>query len=98
MFPQMKSLEIFKKLEITHTRKRHIIQVLHILPRKLDQITLVRAWGRTYGLPILVTNCSNNYGLHQFPEKLIPLTIINALKGMQSQFMALENRYVIAFC
>ncbi len=43
---------------------------------------LVRAWGRTYGLPILVTNCSNNYGPYQFPEKLIPLTIINALKGM----------------
>jgi dTDP-glucose 4,6-dehydratase len=40
---------------------------------------LVRAWGHTYGLPILVTNCSNNYGPRQFPEKLIPLTIINAL-------------------
>lgn len=42
---------------------------------------LVRAWGYTYGLPILVTNCSNNYGPYQFPEKLIPLTIINALEG-----------------
>lgn len=42
---------------------------------------LVRAWGRTYGLPILVTNCSNNYGPFHFPEKLIPLTIINALEG-----------------
>lgn len=42
---------------------------------------LVRAWQRTYGLPTLVTNCSNNYGPRQFPEKLIPLTIINALKG-----------------
>lgn len=42
---------------------------------------LVRAWGRTYGLPILVTNCSNNYGPYHFPEKLIPLTILNALKG-----------------
>jgi dTDP-glucose 4,6-dehydratase len=41
----------------------------------------VRAWGHTYGLPILLTNCSNNYGPHQFPEKLIPLTIIKALKG-----------------
>ena len=37
---------------------------------------LVRAWGHTYGLPVLITNCSNNYGPHQFPEKLIPLTII----------------------
>jgi dTDP-glucose 4,6-dehydratase len=42
---------------------------------------LVRAWGHTYGLPILVTNCSNNYGPHQFPEKLIPLTIIKGLAG-----------------
>jgi len=41
---------------------------------------LVRAWGHTYGLPILLTNCSNNYGPHQFPEKLIPLTIIKGLK------------------
>ena len=42
---------------------------------------LVRAWGRTYGLPILVTNCSNNYGPCQFPEKLIPHMILNALAG-----------------
>lgn len=40
---------------------------------------LVRAWHRTYNLPILVTNCSNNYGPYHFPEKLIPLTILNAL-------------------
>jgi dTDP-glucose 4,6-dehydratase len=43
---------------------------------------LVRAWHRTYGLPIVVTNCSNNYGPYQFPEKLIPLMILNALNGM----------------
>ena len=42
---------------------------------------LVRAWHRTYGLPVLVTNCSNNYGPYQFPEKLIPLVILNALDG-----------------
>lgn len=42
---------------------------------------LVRAWMRTYGLPTLITNCSNNYGPRQFPEKLIPLMIINALAG-----------------
>lgn len=42
---------------------------------------LVRAWFHTYGLPTLTTNCSNNYGPYQFPEKLIPLTIINALEG-----------------
>lgn len=42
---------------------------------------LVRAWSRTYGLPTLVTNCSNNYGPCHFPEKLIPLIILNALEG-----------------
>jgi dTDP-glucose 4,6-dehydratase len=42
---------------------------------------LVRAWNRTYGLPVLVTNCSNNYGPYHFPEKLIPLMILNALEG-----------------
>ncbi len=42
---------------------------------------LVRAWGETYGLPILVTNCSNNYGPYHFPEKLIPVVILNALAG-----------------
>ncbi len=42
---------------------------------------LVRAWHHTYGLPVLTTNCSNNYGPYHFPEKLIPLTIVNALAG-----------------
>ncbi|GAL22084.1 dTDP-glucose 4,6-dehydratase [Vibrio maritimus] len=42
---------------------------------------LVRAWGRTYAFPVLVTNCSNNYGPYHFPEKLIPLMILNALEG-----------------
>ncbi len=42
---------------------------------------LVRAWHRTYGLPVLITNCSNNYGPYHFPEKLIPLVILNALEG-----------------
>lgn len=42
---------------------------------------LVRAWHRTYGLPTLITNCSNNYGPYHFPEKLIPLIILNALEG-----------------
>jgi dTDP-glucose 4,6-dehydratase len=41
----------------------------------------VRAYGNTYGLPVVLTNCSNNYGPRQFPEKLIPLTILNALEG-----------------
>lgn len=42
---------------------------------------LVRAWKRTYGLPTIVTNCSNNYGPYHFPEKLIPLVILNAIAG-----------------
>ena len=42
---------------------------------------MVRAWYHTYGLPVLTTNCSNNYGPYQFPEKLIPLVIVNALAG-----------------
>ena len=42
---------------------------------------LVRAWHRTYQLPVVITNCSNNYGPYHFPEKLIPLTILNALDG-----------------
>jgi dTDP-glucose 4,6-dehydratase len=42
---------------------------------------LVRAWGRTYGLPIIITNCSNNYGPYHFPEKFIPHMIINAIHG-----------------
>ncbi len=42
---------------------------------------LVRAWHRTFGLPVVITNCSNNYGPGQYPEKLIPLMILNALRG-----------------
>jgi dTDP-glucose 4,6-dehydratase len=48
---------------------------------KASSDMLVRAWHHTYGLPVLTTNCSNNYGPFQFPEKLIPLTILNALEG-----------------
>lgn len=44
---------------------------------------LVRAWNRTFGLPVLITNCSNNYGPYQFPEKLIPHMILSALSGKQ---------------
>ena len=42
---------------------------------------LVRAWGETYGLPVVISNCSNNYGPYQFPEKLVPVVILNALAG-----------------
>ena len=55
------------------------IQTLHIQLRKPAQIIFVRAYGETYGLPYVITNCSNNYGPQQFPEKLIPLFIQNIL-------------------
>ncbi len=48
---------------------------------KASSDMLARAWGETYGAPVVVTNCSNNYGPYQFPEKLIPVVIINALEG-----------------
>ena len=48
---------------------------------KASSDMLVRAWGHTYGMPVITTNCSNNYGPYQFPEKLIPLMILNALEG-----------------
>ena len=50
---------------------------------KASSDMLVRAWGRTYGLPVLVSNCSNNYGPRQYPEKLIPVVILSALAGRQ---------------
>jgi dTDP-glucose 4,6-dehydratase len=43
---------------------------------------IAKAWHRTYGIPVIVSNCSNNYGPYQFPEKLIPLTVLNALEGL----------------
>ena len=52
-----------------------------IQPAKLGSDHLIRAWHRTYGLPVVITNCSNNYGAFYFPEKLIPLVILNALEG-----------------
>ena len=58
---------------------------------------LVRAWNRTYGLPVVITNCSNNYGPYHFPEKLIPLVILNALKGKLYQFMVKVIKFVIGY-
>ncbi|BDX00722.1 dTDP-glucose 4,6-dehydratase [Maricaulis maris] len=49
---------------------------------KASSDMLVRAWGKTYDLPVLITNCSNNYGPRQFPEKLIPMVILSALRGV----------------
>lgn len=52
----------------------------------------VRAWLRTYGLPTLITNCSNNYGPYHFPEKLIPLTILTRWRASRCRCMAMDNR------
>ena len=58
---------------------------------------LVRAWHRTYQLPILITNCSNNYGPYHFPEKLIPLMILSAIKGRPLPVYGTEIRFAIGF-
>ena len=57
----------------------------------------VRAWHHTYGLPAIVTNCSNNYGPYQFPEKLIPLIILNALEGKPLPFTATATTSATGF-
>ena len=56
---------------------------------------LVRAWNRTFGLPTIITNCSNNYGPHQYPEKLIPVVILNAIAGKGIQFMEMDSKLEI---
>ena len=53
---------------------------------------LVRAWHRTFSLPTVITNCSNNYGPYHFPEKLIPLVIINALQGKELPIYGAGNQ------
>ena len=59
---------------------------------------LVRAWRATYGLPDVITNCSNNYGPYQFPEKLIPLMIINAARGAAAGLRRRQQRARLALC
>ena len=62
--------------------KRHLTRLAQpYSAAKASSDHLVRAWQRTFKLPTLITNCSNNYGPYQFPEKLIPLIILNALEG-----------------
>jgi dTDP-glucose 4,6-dehydratase len=69
------------------TDKGHFTEETRYDPRSPYSATkaasdhLVRAWSHTFGLPVLITNCSNNYGPHQFPEKLIPMMIIKGLAG-----------------
>ena len=68
-------------IEAPFTEKHSYLPSSPYSASKASSDHLVRAWYRTYRLPIVVSNCSNNYGSHQFPEKLIPLTILNALQG-----------------
>ena len=50
----------------------------------------MRAWHHTYGLPVVITNCSNNYGPWQYPEKLIPVVILKAQRGSQYRSTAMD--------
>ena len=70
-----------KKDDPAFTETSHIEPNSPYSASKAASDHLVRAWHHTYGLPVLTTNCSNNYGPHHFPEKLIPLMIVNALAG-----------------
>ena len=63
------------------TKRPHIRPNSPYSASKAASDHLVRAWHHTYGLPVVISNCSNNYGPYHFPEKLIPLTILNALEG-----------------
>ena len=83
-FLQVSTDEVFGSLSVDDAPFNESNQYLPNSPyaaSKASSDHLVRAWFRTYGLPTLITNCSNNYGPFQFPEKLIPLTIQNALIG-----------------
>jgi len=70
-----------KKDDPAFTETSHIEPNSPYSASKAASDHLVRAWHHTYGLPVLTTNCSNNYGPYQFPEKLIPLLIVNSLAG-----------------
>ena len=70
-----------KKDAPAFTEQHHIEPNSPYSASKAASDHLVRAWHHTYGLPVLTTNCSNNYGPYHFPEKLIPLMIVNALAG-----------------
>ncbi|WP_443641941.1 dTDP-glucose 4,6-dehydratase [Candidatus Njordibacter sp. Uisw_039] len=83
-FHHISTDEVFGDLEFSHSFFNENTAYAPSSPyaaSKASSDHLVRSWFRTFGLPIVITNCSNNYGPCQFPEKLIPLTILNALKG-----------------
>ncbi len=81
-FHHISTDEVYEVLTTTNCFPK-ILPTIRALPYSASKASsdhLVRAWYRTYGLPILITNCSNNYGPYQYPEKLIPLMILNALE------------------
>ena len=85
-FLQISTDEVFGSLEKNDNPFSEISPYLPRSPYSASKASsdhLVKAWFHTYGLPTLITNCSNNYGPWQFPEKLIPLTISNIIKGQK---------------
>jgi dTDP-glucose 4,6-dehydratase len=83
-FHHVSTDEVFGDLEGTEDLFRETTRYAPSSPYSASKASsdhLVRAWYRTYGLPIVITNCSNNYGPYQFPEKLIPLMVLNAISG-----------------
>ncbi len=83
-FHHISTDEVYGDLEHTDdlfTEESHYAPSSPYSASKAASDHLIRAWNRTFGLPTLITNCSNNYGPFQFPEKLIPLVILNALQG-----------------
>ena len=83
-FHHVSTDEVYGDLDGTSERSTEVARYVPSSPyaaSKASSDHLVRAWQRTYGLPTLITNCSNNYGPYHFPEKLIPLAILNALEG-----------------
>lgn len=83
-FHHISTDEVYGDLEVTDDRFTEETPYAPSSPYSASKASsdhLVRAWFRTYGLPIVITNCSNNYGPYHFPEKLIPLIIINAMNG-----------------
>lgn len=80
-FHHISTDEVYGDLESTAALFKETTSCAPSSASKASSAHLVRAWHRTYGLPVVITNCSNNYGPYHFPEKLIPLIILNALEG-----------------
>lgn len=86
VFHHISTDEVFGDLTNTKTKFTETTPYAPSSPYSASKASsdhLVRSWGRTYNLPFVITNCSNNYGPCQFPEKLIPQTIINAINGKE---------------